>query len=100
MTVIFGLMSPKKVKTQCGKTGVADLVGIYKVSSLDKKPKVTTAHKQNTNQYTSIITWLKPSKREIVHGSSQRGHFRKFTNIKRKVTYVSLINGYQTNDPP
>ena len=74
-------------------------VGIYRVSSLDKKPKVT-AHKQITNHYTNIITWLKPSKRKTVHGLSQSGHFRQFINIKRKITYVSLINGYGTNDPP
>ena len=74
-------------------------VGIYKVSSVDQKPKVT-AHKQITNQYTSIITWLKPSKREIVHNLSQRNHFKQFINIKRKVTYVSLINSYRKNDPP
>ena len=67
-------------------------VGIYRVSSVDQEPKVTT-HKQITNQYTSIITWLKPSKRETVHGLSQRGQFRQYLNIKRKVTYVSLING-------
>ena len=74
-------------------------VGIYRVSSIDQEPKVT-AHKHITNQYTSIITWLKPSKRETIHALSQRGHFREFINIKRKVTYVSLINGYQTKDPP
>ena len=74
-------------------------VGIYRVSSVDKEPKVTT-QKNITYKYTSIITWLKPSKREIVHGLSQRGHFRQFINVKRKVTYVSLINGFQTNDPP
>ena len=74
-------------------------VGIYKVSSLDQKPKVI-AHKQITNQYTSIITLLKPSKKETVHGPSQHNHFRKFINRKRKFTYVSLINGYWKNDPP
>ena len=67
-------------------------VGIYRVSSIYQEPKVT-AHKQITNQYTNIITWLKPSKRETVHGLSQCSHFRQFINIKRKVTYVSLING-------
>ena len=68
------------------------VVGIYRVSSLDKKQNFI-AHKQIKNQYTSIITWLKPSKREIVHDLSQRDHFRQFINIKRKVTYVYLING-------
>ena len=59
-------------------------VGIYMVSSVDQEPKFT-AHKQITNQYTSIITWLKPSKRETVHALSQRGHFREFINIKEKL---------------
>ena len=57
-------------------------VGIYKVSFVDQEPKVT-AHKQIKNQYTNIITWLKPSKRETVHAMSQRGHFREFINIKK-----------------
>ena len=78
---------------------VVKYVGIYRVSSLDQKPKVI-AHKHIKNQYTSIITWLKPLKMETVHDLSQRDHFRKFINIKRKVTYVSLINSYWTNDPP
>ena len=66
-----------------GKSFVG-FVGMYKVSSLDQEPKVIT-HKQIINQYTSIITWLKTSKREIVHALSQRGHFREFINIKEKL---------------
>ena len=74
-------------------------VGIYRVSFVYQELKVTS-HKQITNKYTSIITWLKPLKRETIHALSQCGHFREFINIKIKVTYVYLINGYWTNDPP
>jgi hypothetical protein len=28
--------------------------------------------------------WLKPSKREIVHDPSQRGHLRQYINAKEK----------------
>ena len=55
----------------------------YRLSSLDKETKVT-AKKYITNQYIGIITWLKPSKRETVHGLSQHGHFRQFINMKKE----------------
>jgi len=59
-------------------------VGIYRVSSSNKTPK-DTAHNQITNQYTNILMWLKPSKREIVHSLSQCGCFRQFINKRMKI---------------
>jgi len=74
----------------CDSTGSQSkhIVGIYRVSSSNRVPK-DTAHKQITDQYTSIVHVVKPSKRETVHALSQRGHFRQFINKRIKI-YISF----------
>ena len=52
---------------------------------------------KSVHQYNHVVKTLKEGNSPRL---SQRGHFREFINIKRKVTDVSLINGYRTNDPP
>jgi len=51
-----------------------------------KRTPLTTRSQINTPVF---LTWLKPSKREIVHGLCQRGHYRQFINQRMKI-YISF----------
>ena len=62
---------------------------------LRQNTKKDTAHKQITDQYTSILTWLKPSERETVHGLRQRGYYRQFINKRMKI-YISFSHARLT----
>ena len=63
-----------------------------------KRTPLTTRSQINTPVF---LTWLKPSKRETVHGLSQRGYYRQFINQRMKI-YISFLSctDYPNNDPP
>jgi hypothetical protein len=58
-------------------------------------------HNQIKGQHTNVFIWLKPSKREIVHGPNHHNLLREYINAKEKCfnTREFLINDHQQMTP-
>ena len=70
----------------------AEHIWTFEIQSWNMKP-IGIGIQQD--QYTSILTWLKPSERKTVHGLCQCGYYRQFINKRMKI-YISFSHARLT----